>query len=99
MIPVGGEALGVPPRGLAHRRVAHAQLLQQPLGLHHALRQRLRLGPVPLGPLVPLLLDVVPVDGLLRQVLPQPLLVLGVRRALPPRLLQLLLWYVNAITL
>ena len=64
MFPVGREALEVLARGLVHGGVAHPELLEEPLGLHDLLGQRLRLRLVPLRPLVPLLLDVVPVGDL-----------------------------------
>ena len=63
LLPVGRQALQVLPRGLVHRRVAHSQLLQETLGLHDLLVQRICLGLVPLSPLVPLFLDVVPIQG------------------------------------
>ena len=68
MFPVGREALEVLARGLVHGGVAHAQLLEEPLGLHDLLGQRLRLRLVPLRPLVPLLLDVVPIGDLTKRI-------------------------------
>ena len=68
MFPVGREALEVLPCGLVHGGVAHPELLEEPLGLHDLLGQRLRLRLVPLRPLVPLLLDVVPVEDLTKRI-------------------------------
>ena len=68
MFPVGREALEVLARGLVHGGVAHPELLEEPLGLHDLFGQRLRLRLVPPRPLVPLLLDVVPVGDLTKRI-------------------------------